>query len=276
MALVASTNVPNALGIARRTREELDEVTVVNDWDADTPGVWRLELELTPPYIGTTFKIPKTSRWFVRVPEAYPRGLIDILPALTGGVVGTFPHQRRPVATRADAPYSDAKICVATDSEGNLRTDAEAEPRAAEDRLAWHIFRALGWIEKASNGTLLAPGDPFELPDYRGDRSGLFVFRDGPEDLKRWAVIEPFIGVADVRRLDIQGREIWVVAAFRSPSGWLLIEPKWGTRLNLREGGTRIAIWLRIPKVVVRPPYAAPSTWQELADAFGEQIVNLM
>jgi hypothetical protein len=273
-ALGASANVPYGLRIARRTLEELDGVRIVSDWTADTPRVWRLELDLTPADLGTTFEVPKTSRWFVRAPENYPLGLIDVLPAVIGGLSGIFPHQS-PFVTRPDAPYRGAKICVATDSEGNLRLDTEAEPRTAEDRLAWHIYRALGWIEKASRGTLLAPGDPFELPVYRGADSGLVAFRDGPEDLVRWAGINATIGVADLRRLDIQGDAIWIVASFRSLDGTLLFEPAWGIRLTSKQVESRTALWLRVPELVVLPPYAAPSTWQEVSAALGEQGVKL-
>jgi hypothetical protein len=247
---------------------------IVNDWTADPAGLWRLEVDLTPVDLGATFEVPKTSRWFVRAPKGYPQGLIDILPAVVGGLDGIFPHQL-PLVTPVNAPYRGAKICVATDSEGNLRVDAEAEPRSAEDRLAWHINRALGWIEKASKGTLLTPGDPFELPVYRGSSSDLFAFREGPEDLERWANIDAAIGLADLRRLDIDGDAIWVVTAFRSLDSRLLFHPAWGIRMTSMQSPSRTALWLRVPQLVVRSPYAAPTSWQELSDAIDEQGVKL-
>jgi len=267
-------DVPEVLRIARRTLEELSGVTIVSDWTARAPHTWCLQLDLTPADLGTTYEVPRTSRWFVCIPDDYPHGVIDVLPAVTGGLDGIFPHQR-PFVPPTGAPYRRAKICVATDSEGNLRTDAGAEPQSAEDRLAWHINRALGWIEKASKGTLLAPGDPFELPVYRGSASDLFAFREGPEDLVRWAGIDEAMGVADLRRLDGRSDAIWVVTTFRSLYGRLLFQPAWGSRVISMQSESRTALWLRVPQLVVRPPYAAPSTWQELSVALEEQGVNL-
>jgi hypothetical protein len=270
-----SSRSPQELRVARRTLEELDGVTILNDWLSDAPRQWRIEVDLTPADLGAVYEVPRTSRWFVCASENYPRGQIDIVPAVgTGGLQGIFPHQL-PFKAPAGAPYRGAKICVATDTENNLRRDTEAEPRSGQDRLAWHIYRALGWIEKASKGTLLGTGDPFELPVYTATGSDLFAFREGPEDLARWAGIDATLGIADLYRLDIQGKAIWVVAAFRSLNSNLLFRPSWGSRLTSAQSDFRTALWLRVPQLIVRPPYAAPSTWQELSDALEEQGVQL-
>jgi ThiF family len=210
----------------------------------------------------------------VRAPAGYPRGLIDILPAVEGGISGIFPHQSRGEAP-AGAPYRLEKICVATDSENNLRRDAQAEPRSAEDRLAWHVRRALDWIEHASNGTLLASGDPFELPIYPQKGSGLFVFREGAGDLGRWGGVADTAGMANLRLLDVGRGPTWVISAFLSLRGQVLFDPPWGTGITSRWSQALTAFWIRVPDVVVRPPYTAPSTWGEMADALADQHVDL-
>src|SRR6185503_988567 len=98
----------------------------------------------------------------------YPAGMISIVPAADGGLTQTFWHQIPNVDPGAGLPYRGGKLCVATDSEGNLRNNVEAEPGTAVDRLAWHVKRACGWLVQASNGTLMNPGDYFELPFYHG------------------------------------------------------------------------------------------------------------
>jgi hypothetical protein len=260
--------------VARRTLEEIDGVQVVTDWAIDSTRFWRLELDLTPANLGSLVPVPATTRWFVLVQDEYPKGLIDILPAVSSGLPGIFPHQL-PFITRADAPYRGAKICVATDSEGNLRRASDAEPRSVEDRLAWQVKRALGWIEHASSGTLLAPDDPFELPVYKASGAPVTAFREGPTDLAVWNTVNETIGVADLMRLDNAGEETWVVSAFRSLGGQVLIQPNWGARIKSLQTAHRTAAWLRVPSLIVRSPYAAPSTWRELSDAFGEQGINL-
>lgn len=262
-----------SLLVGRRTLEEVDGIDIVSDWMPDPSG-WRLELNLTPRELGTLFALPRTSRWFVRVSDTYPRGRIDILPAKAGGVPGIHPHQR-PFAAPLDAPYVGAKICVATDSEGNLRIDADAEPRADEDRLAWHIVRALGWIVRASRGTLLSPGDPFELPVYPGTGPGVIAFREGAEDLKRWDAVEERVGLADLQRIDVPGSDLLIVQRFSALDGRALIELEWGSRVSALDTPRQAALWLRCNRLVVLPPYAGPTTWGELAEVFKDQDMDL-
>jgi hypothetical protein len=266
--------VPTGLRRGRRTLDELAGVKVVTDWAPDGGGLWRLELDLAPADLGTAFDVPPTTRWFLRAPDGYPVGTLDILPAVSGGLLGIFPHQSV-FNVPAGAPYRGAKICVATDSEGNLRRDDQAEPRSADDRLAWHVHRALAWIENASKGTLLKPGDPFELPVFRHrPGTGVIAFRESPEDLPRWMASEPVAGLADLRRLDVAGL-FWVVTAFRSPKGQVLSEPAWGAGVTSKLTEARTALWLLVPDLVVRSPYAAPASWRELAEALREQGVEL-
>jgi len=267
-------DIPANLRLARRTLEEIPGVSVLTDWTFDWARFWRLEVELTPDHLGSENAVPATTRWFVRAQDDYPKGIIDILPAVHSGLPGIYAHQL-PFTTREGAPYRGAKICVATDSEGNLRRQGDVEPRTAEDRLAWQITRALGWIAQASNGTLLASGDPFELPVYKVMGPPLFAFREGPADLAFWSSIDDRVGIADLRRLDNSGDETWIVIAFRSLSRQLLFEPDWGIRIKSMQTHARTAIWLRVPRLVVRQPYEAPSTWGELADAFAEQGASL-
>ena len=161
--LAASGDVPEPLLQARRALDEFGEVRIVQDWHPGIDG-WIFQVDLTPGDLGTKFPIPATTSWYIVAQPRYPAGLIDIMPAGEGGITDTFPHQLPNVPARAGQPYTMGKICVATDSEGNLRSDREAEPIDAADRLAWHIVRALEWIRRASRGTLLADGDWFELP----------------------------------------------------------------------------------------------------------------
>ncbi len=144
------------------------------------------------------------TRWFVRAGEDYPDGLIDILPSREGGLPSIFPHQLHgPVPP--DAPYRGDKICVATDTGRVLRTLDEAEPRAAVDRLAWHVNRAVGWIKGASEGTLLAPGAHFELPFYPDGRHAATSHSARAGRPCRLGRRRGGVGTADVARLDTAG-----------------------------------------------------------------------
>lgn len=262
-----------SLLVGRRTLEEIEGVEIVSDWVADRSG-WLLELNLTPRALGTEFPLPPTSRWFVHASAVYPRGLIDIFPAKEGGVPGIHPHQR-PALVASDAPYHAAKICVATDSEGNLRLDSDAEPLGDADRLAWHVIRALGWITKASRGLLLSPGDPFELPVYPATSTSVVAFREGAEDLAHWSAIDDVIGLAELQRVDIPSGHVSIVQRFKALDGRALIESKWGSRLARLRTPKQVALWLRCDRLVVLPPYAAPTSWGELEEAFKHQGMDL-
>jgi molybdopterin/thiamine biosynthesis adenylyltransferase len=264
----ATADVPESLLLARRTLEEVDGVQVVQDWHRGSMG-WRLRLNLTPGNLGDVYPLPATTPWYVVARSAYPSGLIDIVPDAVGGVTDTFPHQV-PNIDLADLPYRGGKICVATDSENNLRSDRDAEPPAAEDRLAWHVLRALEWVRRASRGTLLADGEWFELPFYR-EANGLVAFREGPETMALWEGIPITVGYADV--IELLPSPFSVVTAFRSLGHGVLLKPEWGNAVMGRERPR--ALWVRLPSVVSLPPYRAPRTFGELRAVAAGQGVDL-
>lgn len=266
--MAATADVPAPLLLARRTLEEVDGVQAVQDWHLGPDG-WCLRVNLTPGDLGDVHPLPATTPWYVVAGPAYPDGSIDIIPDAVGGITDTFAHQI-PNTDAVGRPYRGGKICVATDSENNLRSDRDAEPAAAEDRLAWHVLRALEWIRRASHGTLLVKDDWFELPFYRGE-PGLVAFREGPETLAKWEEIPNTTGLADMIELVPSGFP--VVKAFRTLGNRVVLRPDWGRAVVGREGPR--ALWVRLPKVVSLPPYRAPGTFGELRSVAVDQGVNL-
>src|SRR2546421_7310232 len=98
-------------------------------------------------------------------------------------------------------------------------------------RLAWHVSRAVEWLRAASSGQLLAPGEPFELPQYpaAGGRRYQIGFSEGPESLQVWAAISDIVGQLDLVRLQSDDDGVLVATAFRSVTRQPLVEPAWGT-----------------------------------------------
>lgn len=267
--MAAAADVPDALLRARRALDGFGEIRIVQDWHLDVEG-WLLRVDLTPGDLGSVFPIPTTTPWYVVAQPRYPAGSISIVPASDGGVIETFPHQIPNLPALRDRPYRRGKICVATDSEGNLRSDRDVEPATADERLAWHMDRALGWIRRASCGTLLVDGDWFELPFYR-DGVGLMAFREGPETFAAWKDIPDTAGFADVVGLAPSGFR--VVTAFRSLDRRVVLRPEWGQAVVGAEQAR--AMWLRFPKVVSLPPYQAPRTFGDLRTVAADQGVDL-
>lgn len=268
--MAASGDVPDSLLQARRAFDEFGEVRIVQDWHRGLEG-WLLQIDLTPADLGTTFPIPATTPWYVLADPIYPDGKISILPAAEGGITETYWHQIPNLPPSRGRPYRGGKLCVATDSEGNLRNNREAEPRTVVDRLAWHVKRACGWLEQASNGTLMNVGDWFELPFYRGiNPTRTFAFREGPESLEQWTGITVDAGFAEVLRLPTG---IDVVTEFRTFDREVLARPAWGQAIAGRQQAA--AMWLRFPDVVVLPPHQAPWTWGDLRAVADRQGFDL-
>lgn len=265
-----TADVPEDVLLARRTLDEFGEVQIVQDWHRGADG-WLLRIDLTPDNLGTVYPVPATTPWYVAVEPTYPGGLINLFPAADGGITETYWHQLPNLPPLPGRPYRRGKMCVATDSEGNLRNNREVERRTVVDRLAWHVKRACGWLSDASNGLLMKDGDWFELPFYRGIEPGRkFAFREGPESFEEWARTTVESGFADVVRLPTG---IDVVTEFRTYDGEVLVRPAWGQAIK----GTRVPVtmWLRFPDVVALPPHQAPWTWGDLRAVADQQGFDL-
>ena len=110
----------------------------------------------------------------VVVPATFPLAIIDVYPR--DEAVRGFPHQ--------DA--ETGKLCL--------------KPSAAapwdNTRLQCYLDWAAEWLRSAAEGTLLAPGDPYELPDF--SRRELKLPIDNPlffvESVSSFEVWRPWIG----------------------------------------------------------------------------------
>ena len=107
----------------------------------------------------------------VLIPETFPREPVEVF-SLTDEVCG-FPHQ--------DA--ESRKLC--------LREETLAPLNAS--RLVCYVKWAIEWLKDAANGTLLKPGEPYELPDF--SRKLLaeplptplpVIFEESPNSYKIW------------------------------------------------------------------------------------------
>lgn len=250
-----------ALLAGRRGLDAFDEVALLDDWAPDG-NRWAIRVAITPEDLGVVYPVPPTTEWLVSVDPGYPAGLISILPAAERGLEGTYPHQMRGVPeVRPDVPFRDAKICVATNSEGNLARTDEVEPVTAHERLPWQVARAIRWVRDASHGELLKPGDPFELPVFAREASGIAVF-ESPGSFSDWSNSSR-TGVAG---LTAASENALVVIAWSAHDGSSTPKPALGTGLA-ESPQVASAAWLRLAAMPTVPPYAAPITWAELRQA---------
>ncbi len=219
--------------------------------------------------------IPALSTWYFILDPRYPWGEIEICPAIDGGIKLTFHHQDRNDADDSKVPWRSGDICVRAPAFALDRLGNDSDPKGSPSRLLWYVERAVEWLARASDGTLVRPGDDFELPQWKA-RPATVGFVEDAEAFKVWASFSDHMGTAEIVQIAAGGP--WVARRFASIQGATLIEPSWG-RLVEGSKAVKSAGWLRLPSVPILPPYRAPAVWGDLAaavDALGLRLDDLL
>lgn len=273
--MAVSAEPPGQLDDARRALDDLGrEVDDIGRWER-TPDdrAWCLGLALSPNDLDATGPIPAKTWWFITVADDYPAGKIKIWPAKTGGITETFPHQNPNAPGKEDEPWRSGWICVADSVRGHKLAVADVEPRTSYHRLVWNVWRALEWLRRASRHELLKDGEPFEMPvfgQYNTTPTAI-AFVEGPETFDAWTKTRATEGLADlvevVRR---DGRKILLVSGWRDVAKRALFAPALGTKLTAL-AASETAVWIRFDGLLVRPPWRAPQTWQEIREFASER-----
>ncbi|HSH80373.1 MAG TPA: ThiF family adenylyltransferase [Herpetosiphonaceae bacterium] len=266
--------VSDDLRAARRALEGMRGVHLLQDWSWDTSaGAWALNLRLSPQFSRDAI-LPAESDWFVLADSSYPRGTIKVLPANLGGIGQTFQHQAYNGITGQAVPWRSGALCLDTTVRTLHRHAYDAEPHTADERLRWHVERALVWLMAAAHEHLAAPGDPFELPQFPvgSGSTPMVVFAEGADSFTRWSTVDEQCGVVD---LIVIKPNVYLVQRFRSTRGRVLVAPRWGEAITGSNGAKLRGVWLRADDVPVLPPWQAPATWQELRMAFQAQGLSL-
>lgn len=94
--------------------------------------------------------LPAEAAFSVRIPAKFPFSKVEFTPL--DGAVSAFPHQDATTGT----------LCLEPES---------SYPYDAIGRLQAYVRSAIEWLSHAANGTLLAAGQPWELPDFRVGRT---------------------------------------------------------------------------------------------------------
>ncbi len=271
---------PEELLAGRRAVEGLDGVALLEDYRwyelSDDIGVWVLRCRLSPE-VEAEGPIPATTDWYVLVDPAYPWGAIRFYPAKDGSITQTFQHQNRNDPGDGSLPWRTGDPCLDSTVRALGRSAYDPEPYGIHERLRWRFERALTWLEAASRGELVLPGEPFELPQYLPTLGGLdltVVFAEGPDTLPAWEKATYFAGLTDLRVYG-KRKSILVVERFRSLEGDVLLAPQWGRALAEAAGSIQLGAWIRLKETPVLDPWKGPVTWGELRKACKCQRLNL-
>jgi hypothetical protein len=245
-------------------------------WDR-THGRWVLRCGITIRPAPNSLVPPRTT-WCVLIDEIYPAGRITIYPATVGGITDTFPHQTRNKPGPVGQAWRSGDICVHQGSRALGRLGGSTEPLDAGLRLAWRLERAVDWVQAASCGALVGSGDPFELPDFGGGLSEVVAFSEDHTSFRMWEAGAPVLGTVELYCPTgiTKGPSRTVARAYRSTTGEIVYEPRWGKAFEPRSPRhITVGIWVRLPQVPYLPSWRAPETWGELVQCVAREGVDL-
>jgi hypothetical protein len=212
--------------------------------------------------------VPAKTRWCVRLDDAYPAGSIAFYPASVEGLAVTFPHQERNEADRDGRGYRGGKLCLDSPFRGERLRTAVRDPFGdAEGRLRWHVERALTWLDAAATGTLLAPGDPFEVParprpvSLEGQTFRRVVHDETSSTFGAWAADHCSTGPVRFG-VDPGLNGVLVAGEFTDSCGRSI--RTWTGRQVETWADDVEGVWWLWPRPVVVPPWHSPGTWGEL------------
>ncbi|MDP9310778.1 MAG: ThiF family adenylyltransferase [Chloroflexota bacterium] len=262
------------LRAGRRALEGMPGVQLLEDWIWDTNAkAWVLKVQLSPTFDRRDI-LPAATAWYLLADLVYPRGKIKFQPANLGGITQTFQHQAYNGSQGQNVPWRSGALCLETSVRMLNRHAYDSEPHTPDERLRWHVERALAWLIAATEDELVRSGDPFELPQFPivpGDTSTV-VFAEGVDTFATWSTIDEPCGLVDLVSIK---PNLYLVQRFRSTSGRVLVEPHWGQAIVANKAPTLRGMWFRVDNVPVLPPWQAPATWQELRGVLQAQGISI-
>ena len=192
------------------------------------------------------------------------------MPASEGGITETFAHQLPNDDT--EGMWRSGKVCLVDVAPGRTLAAVRDEPHDAAERLHWHLRRTVGWLWRASHNELLSLGEPFELPVFGQWKAGrpLIAFVEDAASFEAWSGSTDEAGLAQLAKIGANEPCIYAVMWWETLAKRPIATAAWGTRIAAA-ATTEAAIFLRFPRLPVRPPWRAPQTWGELRGIAAEQ-----
>lgn len=230
---------------------------------------WAIEVELSL-ILGSEKQIvpfPISSRWFMVVDYDYPYGDVDIYPAKNGGIKETYHHQALNCELIEDLPWRKGKICLDKPIQGLGFIAGHHDPIGNyEERLMWHLQRALAWIHAAATNSLVKAGDPFETPYYSYQDDTRYVNDESSCSFAAWTGIKPgdwgFLIWDSLEGID---KTEFAIAYFKRNRALVRATPKYNECIHkLDNPETKQGLWWLWPSPVVLYPWQAPVNWGEL------------
>lgn len=219
----------------------------------------------------TSEYVPTESKWIILVEETYPFGDIEFFPATAGGMEATFPHQEQNGSGPDGRAWRNGKLCLDNPIERLSVVSGPHDPVGnADERLCWYVRRAQEWLRLAVEGSLMSPGDPFELPwcGAKIDKWRL-VHDESSRTFPTWAKMKKSAwGVIVLGDLPEFNNATCVVAFEDNNGTQIRIGPRYQANKHASDISDRkLGFWLFFPQPPILAPWHFPRTWGELRSA---------
>ncbi|NCC15923.1 MAG: ThiF family adenylyltransferase [Clostridia bacterium] len=261
------------LNQARRALDSLSQVEIIDDWKFDNElKIWFLHLGISVEYETPYF--PQLSQWYIVAESEYPKGSIKVYPDVVNSINVTLYHQSNNSKVEKNGLWRKGALCL----EVNTISDFQSEPHNVDERLLYHVKRALNWLEAAAKGKLVSDYEPFELPEFTLSKilEMKFAFSEDVVTFMQWESTECRYGIAE---LDIYKRKpfVYYVKSFKSLNSNIEHYTQWGNHLSKSVISPLISTpWILLNQLPVINEWQAPETFGDLIDACNSQHIDIM
>lgn len=261
------------LNQARRALDSLSQVEIIDDWRFDVElNIWFLHLCIFIEYRTPYF--PQASQWYVVAESEYPKGKIKVYPDVENSINVTLYHQSNNSKVEKNGLWRTGALCL----EINTIPAFQAEPYNVDERLLYHVKRAINWLELAAKNKLVSDKEPFELPEFTLSNvlEMQFAFSEDVVTFMQWESTDCRYGIAE---LDVYKSKpfVYYVKQFKSLDGNIEHYTQWGNHLSKTNISPPInAPWILLNQPPVINEWQAPETLGDLIDACNSQHIDVM
>ncbi len=261
------------LNQARRALDSLSQVEIIDEWKFDNElNNWYLHLNIAIEYKTTYF--PQISQWYIVVDSNYPKGKIKVYPDVKNSITVTLYHQANNSKIERNGLWRKGVLCL----EVNTISTFQSEPYSVDERLLYHVKRAINWLELAAKGQLVADNEPFELPEFTLSNvlKMQFAFSEDIVTFMQWESTDCRYGIAE---LDVYKSKpfVYYVKQFKSLNGNIEHYTQWGKYLSKTNISHPItAPWILLKQPPVINEWQVPETLGDLIDICNIQHIDVM
>lgn len=261
------------LNQARRALDSLSQVEIIDEWKFDNElNIWYLHLNIAIEYKTTYF--PQISQWYIVVESNYPKRKIKVYPDVKNSITVTLYHQANNSKIERNGLWRKGALCL----EVNTISTFQSEPYSVDERLLYHVKRAINWLELAAKGQLVADDEPFELPEFTLSNvlEMQFAFSEDIVTFMQWESTDCRYGIAE---LDVYKSKpfVYYVKQFKSLNGNIVHYTQWGKHLSKTNISPPInAPWILLKQPPVINEWQTPETLGDLIDACNSQHIDVM